>query len=388
MEYAITGIIVAVLFAVVVLYLQYQNRKSNQELVQQIKTDVLGEIGNTFGTASLKALKDNSEQFLTLADKTLSNQTKENVRELEGKKELIDNTLTQIKSEMDKVEQLIKTLENDREQKYGELNKGLENQSAQVLRLSDQTYKLNELLSGTKTRGNWGERMAEDILNVIGMVENINYVKQKQVEGGKGRPDFTFLLPDGFKVNMDVKFPLDNFKNYIENDDEEAKKGYMAAYIRDAKNTIKSIDTREYINLEQKTLDFVIIFIPHEQGYAFLMEHDPNFFDDALKQKIVVCSPWTLYAFLAVIKQSVDNFKLVQSATEILALMRAFYKQWNLYVTAQDTLGNKIEAVQAEYNKIITTRKNQLERQLQKIEELANQKGLSAIESAEDDQFI
>ena len=375
MEFVITGIIVAALFAGVVVYLQRQNRKNNQELVQQIKTDVLSEIGNTFGTASLKALKDNSEQFLTLADKTLSNQTRENVRELEGKKELIDNTLTQIKSEMEKVEQLIKTFENDREQKYGELNKGLENQTTQVLRLSDQAT-------------NWGERMAEDILNVIGMVENINYLKQKQVEGAKGRPDFTFLLPDGFKVNMDVKFPLDNFKNYIESDDEETRRSYMAAYIRDARNTIKSIDTRDYINLEQKTLDFVIVFIPHEQGYAFLMEHDPKFLDDALKQKIVVCSPWTLYAFLAVIKQSVDNFKLVQSATEILALMNAFYKQWNLYVSALDTLGNRIEAVQAEYNKIITTRKNQLERQLQKIEELANQKGLKAIESSDDDKFI
>ena len=46
-------------------------------------------------------------------------------------------------------------------------------------------------------RGQWGERMAEDVLRLAGFVENVNYVKQTQVEGGTGRPDFTFPLPEG-----------------------------------------------------------------------------------------------------------------------------------------------------------------------------------------------
>jgi DNA recombination protein RmuC len=380
---AIIIIIAAAVVIGLVLYIHYLIRKSQTAMIQQFKTEVMSEIGNSFGSASLEALKNNSQQFLTLAETKLNEKTRENVQTLESKKELIDSTLTQIKSEMDKVEQLIKAFEKDREQKYGEINKGLQNQSDQVLRLADEAKNLNQLLSGTKSRGQWGERMAEDILNAIGMVENINYIKQTQAEGTKGRPDFTFLLPDGFKVNMDVKFPLDNFRKYVECEDKNLKEGYMAAYIRDARSTLKNIDAREYINLEQKTLDFVIVFIPHEQGYAFLMEHDINFMDDALKQKIVVCSPWTLYAFLAVIKQSVDNFKLVQSANEILMLMNAFYKQWDLYVSSQDLLGNKIEAVQAEYSKLITTRKNQLEKILEKIDELTRRKGLTLPDETE-----
>ena len=57
-------------------------------------------------------------------------------------------------------------------------------------------------------RGQWGERMAEDVLRLAGFVENVNYRKQVQIEGGTGRPDYTFELPKGHVLYMDVKFPL------------------------------------------------------------------------------------------------------------------------------------------------------------------------------------
>jgi len=52
--------------------------------------------------------------------------------------------------------------------------------------------------------------MAEDVLQLAGFVENVNYVKQKTLAAGS-RPDFTFLLPRKLTLNMDVKFPLDNY---------------------------------------------------------------------------------------------------------------------------------------------------------------------------------
>ena len=57
--------------------------------------------------------------------------------------------------------------------------------------LSDTTTQLRQILSSSQSRGQWGERMVEDILNFIGLSEGINY--DKQVQAGKDRPDFTFF---------------------------------------------------------------------------------------------------------------------------------------------------------------------------------------------------
>jgi len=46
--------------------------------------------------------------------------------------------------------------------------------------------------------------MAEDIIHYAGLIENVNYLKQS-VNAAATKPDFTFLLPQGHCINMDVK---------------------------------------------------------------------------------------------------------------------------------------------------------------------------------------
>ena len=60
-----------------------------------------------------------------------------------------------------------------------------------------------------------------------------------------------------------------------------------------------------------ETVDCLLMFIPNEQVYGFVQENDRSILDDALRNKIVVCSPLTLYAVLAVVRQAVGNFQLV-----------------------------------------------------------------------------
>ena len=337
---------------------------------KRIEDNTLAKMKESFGTASYEALEKNTDQFLKLANEKLAQQTQANVQELAGKKALIDNTLQQMKTEMDSVRELVTRLEKDREQKFGELTRGLQVQSQETLRLHEMTANLNKVLSDSRLRGKWGERVAEDILNLVGMVENVSYRKQTGLEGGHGRPDFTFILPDDRIINMDVKFPLDNFKKYLEAEDEPSREASKKQYLKDARTSIKNVATRDYIDPSNNTLDFMIVFIPHEQGYGFLM-------DDALKVKVIVCSPWSLYAFLAVIRQSVDNFNLARSADKILTLMGAFYKQWDNYKEAMDKIGKGIASLQDTYDKLITTRTSQLEKPLQQIEQLTRQRELT-----------
>jgi DNA recombination protein RmuC len=124
-------------------------------------------------------------------------------------------------------------------------------------------------------------------------------------------------------------------------------------------------------------LDYVLLFIPNEQIYNFIHEQDFSILDEGLKQHVVFCSPITLYAVLAVIRQAVENFNLEETSREILSLLGAFNKQWSEFVARMEMMGKRIEDAQKEFNTLVTTRKNQLERPLRKIEDLRIQKGIT-----------
>jgi DNA recombination protein RmuC len=94
------------------------------------------------------------------------------------------------------------------------------------------------------------------------------------------------------------------------------------------RNRIKEITGREYID-PARTVDHVLLFIPNEAVYSFMHESDPGLLDRALAQRVVLCSPSTLFAVLAVVRQSTRNFLFERTSTESRVPQR-FVKQWKV----------------------------------------------------------
>ena len=326
----------------------------------------------SFGSLSLDALS----KFLELAKEKLDGQTSAHASELDKKKQLIEKDISQISKKLEDVTRLVTTLEKDREQKFGELSNQLKNTNEKTADLIKTTQTLNEALSNNKVRGQWGERIAEDILRIAGFIENVNYFKQRTVENAASRPDFTFLLPKDLKLNMDVKFPASNYSKYLEAASDVEKESCLNSFFKDVKARIKEVTTRDYIDPDQSTLDYVLLFIPNETIYSFIHEKNQTLLEEGLRSKVVFCSPLTLFAVLAVIRQAVDNFSLEKTSNEILSLLVEFKKQWGEYVKKMESLGDKLDKAKEEFDLLTTTRQNKLEKPLKRIESLHKQKGL------------
>jgi DNA recombination protein RmuC len=289
--------------------------------------------------------------------------------ELDGKKGLIDQQLLSMTGELGKVSELVRELEHDRHHAFGALTNELKRQHEGLNALSEHTHQLREALASSRVRGQWGERMAEDVLQLAGFLEGVNYRKQSTLAGA-GRPDYTFLLPNGLLMHMDVKFPLDNYVRHLEatNDLESAR--YRDQFLRDVRDRVKELTTRGYLDAADETVDCLLLFIPNEQVYAFIQTHDRDAIDDAMRHKIVVCSPLTLYAVLAVVRQAVDNFRLERTSNEILGLLRDFSLQWEKYTGQLDRVQQRFDGVAKEYAALMTTRHRALQRPLDKIDSL------------------
>jgi DNA recombination protein RmuC len=386
MNYIIVLCLGVALGATIVLIINFlrsrEAKQIAQELILQTESQKMQDlelfingIKTSFGAISFEALSKNTNEFLKLAKETLSKQTELGEEKLEGKKKLIDQTLEQMNTNLNNVEKLVNAFEKDREQKFGEISIQLKTTAAQTEKLRETTDHLKTALASRDVRGQWGQRMAEDVLNLAGFIEGINYQKQKILTTGN-KPDYTFFLPQDLIVNMDVKFPLDNYTYYINAESDLEKQAFKKKFLQDARDRIKEVTTRDYINPSENTVDYVIVFIPNEQLYGFINENDRTILDDALKNKVIFCSPLTLYAILAVIRQAVDNFSLEKTASQILSLIGAFNKQWKIFLASMDKMGNKIDEAQNEFHSLTSTRRRKLEVPLRQIEELRTQRGI------------
>jgi DNA recombination protein RmuC len=326
-----------------------------------------------FEALSLDALSKSSQQFLQLAHETLAKQTEAGKGDLETKKQLIDQQLGTMNEKLESVKTLMSALEMDRQSKFGELNACLSLTQQEAKGLRDVTNRLTVALSGTKTRGQWGERMAEDLLSVIGLQEGINYLKQKTTEDEeRKRPDFTFLLPNGIKLNMDVKFPLSNYLLYHEAPVAAEQERYRSQFLKDVRARIAEVAGKNYIN-PPETLDYALAFIPNDQVFSFLMEgarEEGSLLDFAFSKKVVLCSPITLYAILSIIHKSVENFQLERSAKQIQQLFADFTKEWKNFKKCFEEIAKSLDEAHEAFSRLRTTRALKLDTQLERISAL------------------
>jgi len=138
---------------------------------------------------------------------------------------------------------------------------------------------------------------------------------------------------------------------------------------------VKELSGRGYIDPDA-TLDEVLLFIPNESVWAFIHEQDPQLIDLALSQKVVLCSPVSLFAVLAVIRQAVEQARLTRTSDEILQCLAGFGQQWAKFSDALDVVAKRFDTAQRGLEDVTGPRRRQLERQLDRIEDLRARRGL------------
>lgn len=205
---------------------------------------------------------------------------------------VLGHQVGEIRQGMDRVNQAIQNLNVDRAKQSERLE-------TMLTSLNSSSSALREILANTQVRGQWGERMAEDVFRLIGFVESVNYTKQTTVADGHSRPDFTILMPENKKLNMDAKFPLTNYMKFVEAKSEHEAQEHSRAFIRDVRDRTREVVGRDYINPNDNTLDYVLVFIPNEPMYHYIQQHGADVVEEALRNRVVLCSPISLFAILS-----------------------------------------------------------------------------------------
>lgn len=267
----------------------------------------------------------------------------------------------------------VQDVEKDRLKAYIELKEGISANSNLMDKLRSSTERLGRVLSSSQSRGQFGEKIAEDILRAGGLIEGVHYIKQKTQENVSTRPDFIFTLPDEHTLNMDVKFPLDNYARMIaiedweEKDNEEANK-YKQAFEKDVKDKIAQISSRQYINPLEGTLDFALMFIPNESIASFINQEFPGVFELAMKKGVQITSPYNLIAFVSMIQRASQNFYQRENIRGTLILLEEFVKRYSLFRDRFEKIGESIDKTHKVYEDVRDKSFKNMDSTISKIE--------------------
>lgn len=295
-------------------------------------------------------------------------------QELDVRRSAIDEQVAAMTERLEKVNDLVGALQRDRAAQHGELLSRLTEATEVTRRLDDATGALRQALASPKARGQWGERMAEDVLRLAGLKEGVSYRKQTATPAGT-IPDFTFFVDEGRHLHMDVKFPVDNYLRYLEAEADGEREQLRKQFLKDVRARVKELAGRDYADAET-TVGFLLLFIPNEAVYSFIHEHDPDLVEVALSANVVPCSPSTLFGVLALVRQAHDNLVLERTSDEILQCLAGFTTQWDKFNGQLDKLGRALGSTQTAFDELSGTRRRALQRQIDRVEDLRRHRGL------------
>jgi len=303
-----------------------------------------------------RVLQAANEHLLSTANEKLGSVSKQILIDLDNKRESISKMVEEVQKELRNTDRNSQSMMQQIKdsQKFTE-------------ELRQTTEGLKKVLTNNQLRGQFGEQVAEDLLKMAGFVRGVDFEYNQAQASSPTRPDFSIYLPDKTKVNVDVKFPYANLQRATETDDPVIKQQFMKAFARDVKEKINQITTRDYINPEEKTVDFVILFVPNEMIFSYIYDKFNDVWHEALEKKVVLAGPFSFTAILRMIRQAYDNFRYQKNIHLMVGYIKEFEKQFELYNQEFAKLGSQMETTMNTFHKVDSTRSRQLTRVIEKI---------------------
>lgn len=286
---------------------------------------------DTFKALAADALRDNRSEFIKHAGESL---------------------VKPIKESLEKVGTKIGEIEKDRATAYGELTTQLKGLASTNATLQSETTKLSRSLRSTSTAGRWGEIQLQRVVELAGMVENVDFIQQ--TAAGDIRPDMIIRLPGGKSIAVDAKAPMQAYLEALEASDETVRKAKFTEHARAVRGHIDSLGNKAYWRAIQPAPEFVVLFIPGEAFYSAALRYEPDLFERGTSVNVILASPATLIALLKAAAYGWKQEALSKNADEIRRLGVELHERVAAVADNLDTLGQRLTQAVMTYNSTVS----------------------------------
>jgi DNA recombination protein RmuC len=316
-----------------------------KRLLEESRTNLLKEFENT----GAKVLGAAQEKLLEAAAARMGHSEKASEEKIRA---LLDPVGAKLKAYEDQVA----ALEAKRVDSFGQLTGLIESMKAGQEEVRREAARLgNSLTNAPKARGRWGERALQNVLEQCGLAEHTDFKLEHSMdtEDGRLRPDAIVNVPGQKKLVIDAKVSLNAYQAAFECEDDDERRRHLDLHAKSMRGHVQTLGAKSYQSQFDEAPDYVVMFVPGEHFVAAALEHDPELWDFAFRNKVLLATPTNLVAIARTVAQVWRQDTIAREAVEIGRAGAELYDRLAVAAEHMKRVGGGLETAVNNYNKFV-----------------------------------
>ncbi|WP_441339275.1 DNA recombination protein RmuC [Novosphingobium sp. B 225] len=302
-----------------------------------------------FENAGARVLERAQEVFMARAQERLAVSEEKSAEQLKA-------LLAPVDQRLKSYEEHVALMEKQRVDGFGQLTgllqsmrEGQEAVRAEAARLG------NSLTNAPKARGRWGERALQNVLEQCGLSQHTDFNLEQSLdtEEGRLRPDAVVHVPGQKKLVIDAKVSLNAYQAAFEANDDAERKRHLDLHARSMRGHVQTLGAKSYQSQFDEAPDYVVMFVPGEHFVAAALEHDPELWDFAFHNKVLLATPTNLVAIARTVAMVWQQDQLAREAVEIGRLGAEIYERMATAGEHLKGVGAGLERAVRKYNDFV-----------------------------------
>ncbi len=321
------------------------NFDEQKRLLVEAREELLKEFQNTGSAVLGKA----QEAFLERAAERFGHSER-------SSEEKIRALLQPVGDRLKKYEDQVAALEEKRTNAFSSLASQIEQMRLGQEEVRREAQRLgNSLTNAPKARGRWGERALQNVLEQSGLAEHTDFHLEHSIDTDEGRlrPDAIVNVPGQKKLVIDAKVSLNAYQAAFEADDEDERRRHLDQHARSMRGHVQTLGSKSYQSQFDDAPDYVVMFVPGEHFVAAALEHDPELWDFAFRNKVLLATPTNLVAIARTVAQVWRQDTIAREAVEIGKAGAELYDRLAIAAEHMKRVGGGLETAVTNYNKFV-----------------------------------
>jgi len=296
------------------------------------------------------ALRDNADMFLKLARESFGRE-QDSIQSSWRERELAFQALVDpIRSALEKTEAQVAAMERERREAFVGLRTQIEALALGNSALQRETGNLVTALRRPEVRGRWGELTLRRVVELAGLSQHCDFTEQPSVGDAAGvlRPDLVVNMPEGRRLVVDAKTPLEGYLDAIDASTEELRALALARHAQQVEARVRELGSKAYWAQFQHSPEFVVLFLPGDQFLSTALAERPELLEHALRTGVIVATPSTLIALLKAVAYGWRQSAVAENAALIRDLGQELHKRLSSFsahlVRTGRALGSAVDA--------------------------------------------